>query len=446
MIMAAGRRQTVMAQETRKRNVFILGSDLVHLAHARDIPDAERFAFHELLRAEEVVYLDRYPIDALLDRARAILDAFDGPVDAIIGHWDFPVSVMLPILCAERGLKGPSLQSVLKCEHKYWSRVEQRTVVPECTPAFCAIDPFAERPIDQLRIDFPFWIKPVKAYGSALGFRINDRRDFDRAIEAARKGIRRFGDPFNRILSRVELPEELGGVDGNHLLAEQFVGGREVAPEGYVQNGRFHAHGMIDMVRAPNHKSFLRYEYPSSAPKALRAKAIDAARKVLAQVEFDDGCFNIEFFWDADEDHLWIIEINTRISQSHSYLFRLVDGMSNHEVAIHVALGDRPLFEHGAGRFRHAAKFLHRRFDLADAVVERVPSAEDLACLRARQPHTAVKIALRPGMRLSELKDQEPYSYILAELDIGADSTHDLNVRYREAVDLLPFELKPCAT
>ena len=183
------------AEENRKRNVFVLGSDPAHLAHARDIPDADRFAFHELLRAEELIHLERYPMDELLDRARAILDAFDGPVDAIIGHWDFPVSVMVPILCAERGLKSPSLTSVLKCEHKYWSRLEQRKVVPECTPAFCAIDPFAARPIDQLRVDFPFWLKPVKAYGSALGFRVNDGRDFDRAIEAARKGIRRFGDP-----------------------------------------------------------------------------------------------------------------------------------------------------------------------------------------------------------------------------------------------------------
>lgn len=432
------------AEQDRKRNVFILGSDPEHLAHVRDIPDADRFAFHELLRADEVIYLERYPMEALLERARAVLDAFDGPVDAIIGHWDFPVSVMVPILCAERGLRSPSLESVLKCEHKYWGRVEQRKVVPECTPAFCAIDPFARQPIEQLTIDFPCWLKPVKAYGSALGFRVNDRRGFDVAIEAARRGIRRFGDPFNEVLSRVELPEDLGGIDGNHLLAEQLVGGREIAPEGYVQDGRFHAHGMIDMVRAPNHKSFLRYEYPSSAPQALQVRATEAARKVLAQVGFDDGCFNIEFFWDAERDRLWFIEVNTRISQSHSYLFRLVDGMSNHEVSIHVALGDPPLFERGAGRFRHSAKFLYRRFD-GDALVERIPDAEDLARLRERQPYTAVKIALRPGMRVSELKDQDPYSYVLCELDIGADSTHELNVKYREAVELLPFVLKPCA-
>ncbi|MGD8860681.1 MAG: ATP-grasp domain-containing protein [Myxococcales bacterium] len=435
-----------MVDRERQKNVFVLGADPRHLTDVRHIPDADRFAIHGLLRADELIYLDQYPIDELLDRARAVLDGFEGPVDAIIGHWDFPVSVMVPILCAERGLPAPSLESVLKCEHKYWSRVEQRKVVPEHTPEFCAVDPFAEQPFEQVTLDFPFWVKPVKAYGSALGFRINERADFDRAIEAARRGLRRFGDPFNRILSRVELPEDLGGVDGNHLLAEQLIGGREIAPEGYVQHGVFHAHGMIDMVRAANHKSFLRYEYPSSAPRALQQRAIEAARKTLAQVGFDDGCFNMEFFWNDKQDRLWIIEVNSRISQSHSYLFRLVDGMSNHEVAIHVALGDEPLFEHGAGPFRHSAKFLHRRFDPTDAIVTHVPDDGDLQRLRERQPKTLVKVTVEPGMRLSELKDQDPYSFVLAELDIGATSTHELNQKYEEAVALLPFELTPCDT
>lgn len=46
-------------------------------------------------------------------------------------------------------------------------------------------------------------------------------------------------------------------------------------------------------------------------------------------------------------------------------------------------------------------------------------------------------------MRLSELKDQDPYSYVLAELDIGAASTHELNEKFKEATSLLPFELTP---
>ena len=60
----------------------------------------------------------------------------------MITHWDFPVSTMLPVINREMGLRYVPLVSMLKCEHKYWSRVEQKRVVPELVPAFEAVDPF----------------------------------------------------------------------------------------------------------------------------------------------------------------------------------------------------------------------------------------------------------------------------------------------------------------
>jgi hypothetical protein len=54
-----------------------------------------------------------------------------------------------------------------------------------------------------------------------------------------------------------------------------------------------------------------------------------------------------------------------------------------------------------------------------------------------------VTIKLKEGMRLSELLDEDAYSYVLAELMIGADSVHELNRKYEEATRLLPFEFRP---
>jgi biotin carboxylase len=420
--------------------------DDFHAAAVENIPDADQFVFHQLLTTEEIVTKDRFNIDASLDRAREILDGFPGEVHAIIGHWDFPVSSMIPILCRERGLVSPSLEAVLKCMHKYWSRVEQQRSIPECTPDFCAIDPFAERPADQIRIGYPFWMKPVIGYGSILGFRIDSRADFDRAVERAREKIRRLGEPFDTLLGHADLPREIENVKGSQLIAEQLIGGLEVAPEGYIQDGNFHAHGVIDMVRGPNGKSFQRYEYPSRAPKEVQELAIDLAERVLVQIGFDNGCFNIELFWDEERERLWVIEINPRISQSHSDLFAKVDGMSNHEVAVHVALGEEPHFEHGAGPFRHAAKFLHRRWDKTDALVKSVPGDQELARLRERQPETVVRIRVRPGTRLSELPMQDAYTYTLAEMMIGAETASGLMDKYEEAAALLPFEFEPCET
>ncbi|MGM0578000.1 MAG: ATP-grasp domain-containing protein [Myxococcota bacterium] len=432
-----------MSAQSRRRNVFVVGLDTFHARNLERIPDRDRFRFHGLLRAEEIVYQDDYDIDAKLEEAARILRDFDGPVDAIIGHWDFPVSSMVPILAAEFGLLAPTLEAVLKCAHKYWSRIEQARHAPDVTPGFCAVDPFADDPYEQVTLDFPFWMKPVKGYSSTLGFRIGNRKEFDRAIEITRKRIRRFGDAFNTILARADLPPEVAGVDGNHMIVEELCGGLELAPEGYVQHGGFHAHGVIDMIRGPNHKSFQAYRYPSTRPRRLQERTIDSARRVMEGIGFDNGCFNMEFFWNEASDALRIVEINPRISQSHCDLFEKVDGMSNHEVAIHVALGDEPRFEHGGGSFHIAAKFLYRRYDPSDAVCVRVPSASDLARLRDRQPETVVCIQLEEGMRLSELKDQDPYTWVLAELMIGAEDVRGLNRKYEEAKALLPFEFEP---
>jgi hypothetical protein len=69
-------------------------------------------------------------------KARDTLRSFDGPIDAVVGYWDLPSIVMLPILRREFGLRGPTLESVLRCQHKYWSRVEQARAVPDEVPGF----------------------------------------------------------------------------------------------------------------------------------------------------------------------------------------------------------------------------------------------------------------------------------------------------------------------
>src|SRR5690606_22121882 len=108
-----------------------------------------------------------------------------------------------------------------------------------------------------------------------------------------------------------------------------YVQGREFAPEGYVQHGECHIHGIIDMVIGSNGKSFERYEYPSTIPNGIQQRAIDVSKKIIAYMGFDNGCFNIEYFWNEETDDLWVVEINPRISQSHSYLFEQVKGLSN---------------------------------------------------------------------------------------------------------------------
>lgn len=423
----------------REKNIFVLGLTEKQNAELQTVHHARRYRFHDLLGYESVVEPEHIEFERLLESARREIDAFDGTVDAVISHWDFPTSLIGPILAKERGLPAPSLESLLKCEHKYWSRLEQRASVPECVPAFVSFDPFDDDALDRIDIPYPFWVKPVKAHSSNLGFEIEDASSFADAIAQIRSEIENVGDAFNAVLRRVELPPELHGADGNTCLAEQFVTGTQVAPEGTMFRGRFAVHGVFDMHRDAAGTSIERLDYPASTvPDSVQKRMIDITERHLRRIGFDNGCFNSEFMWDDATDDLWLIEVNTRISQSHSELFVKVDGVSNHEVAIDIALGQEPRMPSGEGEHRVAAQCMVYHDD--DAVVTRVPDDDEIAELERAHPWCTVTIEVDEGARLSESTNQNSYRYVVARVYVGADDRTQLAERFDVVARELPFE------
>jgi biotin carboxylase len=424
------------------RHVFVLGMTDLQREELESMRGAERFAFHPLLDVRTLVDDTDYDFDDLLDQARAQLDDFAGSIDAVVSHWDFPSSLLAPILAHERGIPAPSVTSMLKCEHKYWSRLEQRDAVPEVVPGFAAFDPFDDDALDTIDLSFPFWVKPVKAHSSNMGFEIHDKEGFEAALEEIRAQITDIGDAFNQVLRRVDLPEALQGADGNTCLAEEIITGIQAAPEGVVAKGAVSVHGIVDMYRDAHGTSIERLDYPAATvPPEVQQRMVDTAERFLRHIGYDDGAFNVEYMWDPETDRLRIIEVNTRISQSHTELFLKVDGTSNHEVAIDVALGEPPVMPHREGPFALAAQW--HLFHDTDAVVRSVPGEEDLAALERALPGTKVNLQVAPGDRLSELPHQDSYRFRLGSVYLGADDRDDLAARYRQALDLLPFELDP---
>ncbi len=166
---------------------------------------------------------------------------------------------------------------------------------------------------------------------------------------------------------------------------------------------------------------------------------IETTKKLIKHLAYDDAPFNIEFYWDDRRDSIHLLEINTRISKSHCPLFKMVDGEYHHDVMIDVALGIAPQFPHRQGRFATAAKFMVRRY--RDGTVLGIPGPEDVNRVRERFDGAEVQIKVIPGMRLSELRDQDSYSYEIADLFMGADSHEELLANYREALTMLPFHI-----
>ena len=425
----------------RKKNIFVVGLEPFNLRLLQAVRHADAYAFHPLLDYEEITAARRFDLDALLDKARATLRAFPGPVDAIVGYWDFPTVLMMPILRREWGLRGPSLESVLRCEHKYWARQVQARVVPEQVPEFRLVDPFDPAAPDKLDLDFPFWIKPIKAHSSLLGFRVSSRRELDRALAETRAHIHRFAEPFDVILRHAELPPEMRDIDGAKCIAEAIISnGRQCTLEGYVFDGDVEVYGIVDSIRGPNRSSLERYEYPSALPRRMKTRMIASARKVLAETGLDDTPFNMEFFYHEGSDAISLLEINARISKSHSPIFDKVEGVPHKEVMLDVALGKRPDYPARRGAFRYAAKFMPRLYGDHDAMVVRnVPDATRLREIEAAFPGSEIQLHVHEGMRLADMRHRDPYSYELAAVFMGAQSRRALRRDFKalwEAVGL----------
>ena len=106
-----------------------------------------------------------------------------------------------------------------------------------------------------------------------------------------------------------------------------------------------------------------------------------------------------------------------------------------------LALGKRPEFPHRKGRYRYAAKFMWRVYE--DALAKRVPTEDELRALCHRFPSAEIQLHIEEGMHLSELKDQDSYSYEIAVIFLGGDSQKELLQKYRAVQRVLPLELAP---
>ncbi|NVI89398.1 acetyl-CoA carboxylase biotin carboxylase subunit family protein [Actinomadura sp. BRA 177] len=418
------------------QNVFVLGWDELNFRMLRELPHPAQYRFHRLLSLEELRH-GEIDFDRLLDRAGSVLDAFDGPVDAIIGFRDFPITTMVPVLCARYGLRSATLESVVKCEHKYWSRLVQREVIDE-KPAFGLVDLEADEARPPPGVRFPMWLKPVKSMASVLAFHVRDRDEFARAAAVIREEIGFTGRPFESVLSRLDLPPEIAEAGGSACLAEESVDGAQLTLEGWASGGKVHVYGAVDSLLCPDRPSFLRYQYPSSLPGEVIERMTDISARVIKHIGLDSTTFNIEFFWDRGTGAINLLEVNPRHSQSHAPLFLYVDGAPNHQYMVRLALGLDPEFRPGGGDHNVAAKWFIRRF--TDGVVRRVPSAEEIAAVEWEFPGTIVQISVEPGVRLSDLALQDSYSYELGHIYMGAENERELEARYARCLERLTFQ------
>lgn len=435
------------ASTTDRPLVCVIGSDEFNMALISEMKGAEAWDVRPILTLEDVEPASNIiEFDDLYDRAADQIAALDRAPDAIVGHLDFPVTALVAMLSRDHGLGGPTPEAIARLEHKYWMRKLEAEAFPEDGPKVTPINPFDPDGAADDAPDYPFWLKPIKAHSSVLGFLIQDREALDEALHEARRAIHQFGSPFNEFLDRLR-GEQLDGlpdVDGNWLIAEELISApTQFTIEGFIKDGKAVAYGVIASLRSGPHTSNLtRYQYPADIPEETVERGRARVEGVLNAAKFDNGVFNVEFFWDPETGELNLLEINPRISKSHSPLFHMVDGASHHKQAIQLALGQTPELPAGEGRDKVAAKFMYRTYE-ADGIVKRVPTEDELQALGKLLPDLKVQVLVQKNDRLSELVHQDSYSYELMDIFLGAETPEMLDDAYKKCRDSLDVLIKP---
>lgn len=422
-------------------NIFVIGLDDHQHEVLERLPQARRYHFHNLLGAERFRGVEQIDVEQLYADAKAQLEQWAGDTAAIISLLDFPATEIAALLCNEFALPGPNIEAVLRCNHKYWSRLIQHRTASQVVPQFTAFDPFDPAATANLEneLDYPFWIKPMNAYRSLLGFGIYSRAQLDSAIEQLREGVLRLAEPFDWVLQRCPLPGEIAALPAHICIAESIIGGHQCTLEGYAHKGQAHIYAVVDSIREPNGVSFSRYQYPSSLPRDIQEYMADIAVRTVTATGLDQCPFNVEFFYAQSDAKVWLLEINPRLSQSHCELLEKVDGVSHQRIAIDLAQGRSPQIQYRRGRWPCAAKFFVRAY--SPGQVTKVPSPERIRAIERLIPGAAIQLQVNTADSLAELTDQDSYSYELANIWLGGTDTDDLLARFARCRELLAIEI-----
>jgi biotin carboxylase len=222
-------------------------------------------------------------------------------------------------------------------------------------------------------------------------------------------------------------------------LAEETLEGLQVAVEGYVHDGEVTVYGVLDSINYPDSTSFLRHQYPSALPAPVQQRLRDVSERVMRRIGMSEATFSIEFFYDPRTDSVAVLEINPRHSQSHAELFQYVDGVPNHHCMLALALGEDPALPNRQGPYALAAKWYYRWF--TDGVVRRIPSAEEVERIAESIPGVRIDVVPEEAQRLSDVGQQDSYSYEVAHIFTGGDSEEELRAKYDQCVAALRLSL-----
>ncbi len=360
-------------------------------------------------------------------------------VDGIFSSSDYPGAIVAAAVSERLGLPGPSAASILRSAHKYYSRIAQREAAPESTPWFELVDPKLPRG-GLTGLHFPCFIKPVKGAFSVMSGRLDSGDDLDSFLSkpALAEFLTQYVFLFNRLVRGLSDLEH----SGNHFIVEDLLKGRQVTVEGFATENAVEILGIVDSVRHPGTRSFVRFDYPSTLSRRVQARMREVAVSVVRELKLKHTLFNIEMMYDLRRDRVFIVEVNPRMCGQFADLYEKVDGRSGYDVALALAVGEPPPPKIEKTGYRVASSFPMRIFE--PARVADAPSLEQIAEVEQRFEGTRIWPESAKGDVLDDFESLEDgRSFRYAVINLAAANWDALFLRFDEMTRALGYRFEP---
>lgn len=367
------------------------------------------------------------------------IERWRGRIDGVFSSSDYPGATVAAAIADGLGLPGSPPAALLGTAHKLASRRVQQAAAPDATPGFADLDPDA---LVEPAFGFPCFVKPVKGSFSVLARRVDSAADL-RAFLGS-DAVREYRSYFLAIHQRLLRHFAPALPPGDHFLAEELLRGQLVTVEGFVTAQGIELLGIVDSVQHADHGSFVRFDLPSALPRASHERMADIARRIVPSLGLRHGMFNIEMIAEPGSDRLHVIEVNPRMCGQFADLYAKVDGSQNHGylVALQLAVGERPILQHGRGPWGAAASVPLRTF--APVRVARAPDADDLARTMAAFADTLVWNECATGDALVDfVTGEDGRSYRYGVVNLGATAADELPRRAAAIERSLDYAFTP---
>ena len=359
-------------------------------------------------------------------------------LDGIFSSSDYPGAIVAGAISRRLGLPGCPPARLLASSHKYYSRIAQREAAPEATPWFQLVDPKLPRG-GLSELSFPCFIKPVKGAFSVMSRRLDSWDDLEAFLSrpALAEFLTSYVFLFNRLVRALTNFE----LDGSFFLVEDLLRGRQVTVEGYATEDAVEILGIVDSVRHPGTKSFVRFDHPSTLSRRVQVRMREVALAVVTKLGLKHTLFNIEMTYDLRRDRVFIVEVNPRMCGQFADLYEKVDGRSGYDVALALAAGERPPTDRARTPFRVASSFPLRIFE-PSRVVE-APSGERVAEIERQFEGTRIWTEVARGDRLEDFESLEDgRSYRFGVVNLGAPDRTGLFRKFEDVRRALGYRFE----